>query len=286
MNLFPPTRQNTFVVIVTYNPDLRLNESLAVIMEIFNNVMIVDNNSSPDIKTMINYEHINFIKNSNNLGIAQALNIGANYAIDKGAKWIMMLDQDTIPRSDILDVFISVYNNYPDKELIGQIGVSFPHLNTKIRPFKEVDVLITSGTLLSLDVFKKAGNFREDFFIDSVDFEYSLRINKMGFVNLLSPETAINHRLGNLKERKILFLRLKSTNHSPLRRYYMARNHVVITFQYLLSFPYWILKKNYFFLRSIFEILLIDDQKMIKIKKTFSGILDGIFYKNPNSKSI
>lgn len=280
MNLFYPTKQNTFVVIVTYNPDNRLCDSMNVIENIFNNIVIVDNNSSFDVKLLINNNGYHFIKNNENLGIALALNIGAEYAINNGAKWLLMLDQDTIPRADILSVFNSIYSNYPHKEKIGQIGVSFnPNKSTK-RIYYNVTSLITSGTLLSLDVYKIIGTFRNDFFIDSVDFEYSLRIKKKGFVNLLSPEVAIDHCLGDKKEKKWFFFVMKSTNHPPQRRYYMARNHAIISFKYFLSFPFWVMKKNFSFIKSFFEIILVDDQKISKIKKSFSGLKDGIFSKN------
>lgn len=283
MNLFPPSKQNTFVVIVTYNPDNRLCISINAIKKIFESIVIIDNNSVIDVKLLVNDNNIHFIRNINNLGIAKALNIGAEYAISKGALWLLMLDQDTIPRSDILEIFTSLYVLYPNQVQIGQMGVSFPNLYTKKSPYKNVNVLITSGTLLSLTAFKEAGNFREDFFIDSVDFEYSLRLKKKGYVNLQSPETAIDHRLGNIKEKKYLGLSIKSSNHPPQRRYYMARNHLIISLQYFLSFPFWVLKKNYFFLLSIIEIILIDDQKLTKIKKTFLGIRDGLFYRTPRN---
>lgn len=279
MNLFPPAKNNTFVVIVTYNPDIRLCESLNVINSIFNNILIIDNNSSIDVKLLINNDNIQFIKNIDNLGIAKALNIGAEYAINKGALWLLMFDQDTIPRSDILDIYRSIYDQYPNKDHIGQIGVSFPHLYTNTSHFKEVNVLITSGTLLSLAAFNEAGNFREDFFIDGIDFEYSLRLRLREYVNLLSSEYAISHKLGELKSKKFTFFTVKSTNHSPLRRYYMARNHVIITKLYFLHFPIWILKKNLFMIQILLRMLIVDDQKYLKLKNTCRGIAEGLFYK-------
>lgn len=271
-----PENHNTFVAIVTYNPDSRLSESLNVIKNIFRNIVIIDNNSLSDF--FINDNDIHLIKNNVNLGVAQALNIAAEYAVSKEARWLLMLDQDSIPRPDILNIYSSIFSSYPDKEKIAQIGISFTLGKNRKRDYYSVLTLITSGTILSLEVFKKVGRFRNDFFIDSVDFEYSLRIRKKGFVNLLSPEVAIDHRLGTVKEVDCFLFRIKSTNHSPLRRYYMARNHMIISSKYFLSFPFWVIKKNLFFLRSILEIITVDDQKSAKLRKTFSGLKDGFYY--------
>jgi rhamnosyltransferase len=277
MNLFAPSKQNTVVVYVTYNPDNRFSKSISIISGIFENIVIVDNNSANDVKLLINNDGINIIRNKENLGIARALNTGAEFAVSKGAKWLLMFDQDTIPREDILSVYCSVYLEYPEKERIGQIGVSYYQPRSISGSYKTVSTLITSGSLLSLDVYKTIGKFRDDFFIDSVDFEYSLRIKKNGYVNLISPEVAISHHLGNPKEKKYLFVTVRSSNHPPVRRYYMARNHAIISFNYFFNFPLWVLKKNYFFIVSLFQIILVDDQKLTKIRKTLSGLKDGIF---------
>jgi rhamnosyltransferase len=276
MNIFSPSEQNTFVVIITYNPDSRLRESISVVGKIFRNIVIIDNHSFNDVRSLIGNNNLNYIQNEENFGIAKALNIGADFAFKNGAEWILMLDQDSIPRYDILEVFKSVYSQYNLKNRIGQIGVSIPQLSTKKSPFKDVKVLITSGTLLSLRIFNEVGRFREDFFIDSVDFEYSLRIRKKGYVNLLSPEFGIDHQLGNTRVKKIWFLTISSSNHSPIRRYYMARNHAILSIQYFFSFPIWILKKNLAMVQILLQMLIVDDQKILKLRNTCSGFVAGI----------
>ena len=131
LNLYSPTKDNTFVVIVTFNPDGRLLESIIALDQIFNNIIVVDNSSSSDIKKFINNDRITVIKNEINYGIGKALNIGADYSLLKGAKWMLMMDQDTIPISDLLLIYSSIYLSYPKKELIGQIGISYYEKKSK-----------------------------------------------------------------------------------------------------------------------------------------------------------
>lgn len=279
MNFYSPTEQNTYVLIITFNPDFRLIDSLNIVTKIFNNIVVIDNNSTKEVKSIIKSKNVTLIENDENLGIAQALNIGAKHCIKNGAKWMLMLDQDTIPRIDILDFYKSIFSNYPNKNKISQIGSAFTSVKKREINYSIVTTLITSGSLLSLEAYKVAGDFRNDFFIDSVDFEYSLRLLKHGFVNLQNNEIVIDHRLGNIKVIDCLFFKIRSTNHNPIRRYYMARNHVLITILYFFDFPFWIIKKNIFFIKSIFEIVLVDDQKKSKLKNTLKGFKDGFLNK-------
>lgn len=279
INSSTPNRKNTSVVIITFNPDERLRRSIDFLFTCFENIIIVDNCSSINFSSYLNRNDIKIFRNQRNLGIAEALNIGADYSCVKGYKWLLMLDQDTIPIVDLLEIYKIVYLSYPQKEFIGQIGVSYiPQKDNEIK-YKIVSTLITSGTLLSLDVYKVAGSFRKDFFIDSVDFEYSLRIRKFGFVNIKSPVVALDHRIGNEKQIKFFFLTVKSTNHNLERRYYMARNHVIITKRYFLRFPLWIIKKNFYFIKSIFQILLVEKNVKPKLQNIILGLKDGFSFK-------
>ena len=133
-------------------------------------------------------------------------------------------------------------------------------------------------------VFFEIGGFREDFFIDNVDLEYSLRLRKHGKVSLISKKEGMKHKVGAPKINNIFGINLVSTNHSRIRRYYMSRNHVIMSKEYLFLFPYFIVKLNYFFFLSLLKIVLVDDDKKAKISASFKGIIDGILYSS-KSKS-
>lgn len=276
MNDIPPDKQNIYVLIVTYNPDDRLIRLMEAITGEFENILIVDNNSHFDINLLINGYKYHLIKNNENQGAAAALNIGARFAISKGARWLLMLDQDTIPTKSILLIYNQIFSKYPFKERIGQIGVSFNNTGTEKTLYKSVTTLMTSGTLLSLEVYNQIGSFRNDLFIDCVDYEYSLRIKREGYINLLSPEIAIDHRLGSIKKKKFMFISVSSSNHPPQRRYFMARNHVILSLEYFRYFPIWVLKINYHFIKSLLSMIFVDDHKTDKFKMSFKGLKDGI----------
>jgi len=86
------------------------------------------------------------------------------------------------------------------------------------------------------------------------------------------------HKAGDPKIKKFIFLNMESSNHNGFRRYYMARNHILLSKEYGFKFPYFILKLNYYFFWSLIKILLIEDDKKTKLSNSVKGIRDGVLY--------
>jgi GT2 family glycosyltransferase len=66
--------------------------------------------------------------------------------------------------------------------------------------FEEKLVVITSGNLLKVSAFERIGGFREDLFIDSVDFDFCLRLKKSGYRIMRCNQAILYHSLGERKE--------------------------------------------------------------------------------------
>ena len=277
---------NTFALVVTYNPEIQVFELLDKLKQQFNKILVIDNNSS-NKQSIIDYcllepNIIEFYGNDINVGLAKALNQGCQQGIKYGFSWVVTFDQDTFVLSNLFQIQKDVYLNYPNKELIGAIGSNY---NKKIENFKtnlnyeEKDYLITSGTLYSLSLLSQLGMFREDLFIDNIDIEYSLRLSKNNKKSLLAKTVGMIHSPGDVISKNFLVFSLTSSNHNFIRRYYMSRNHFIIFKLYIFSHPYFIVKASYFFILSIFKVFLIENGRYKKIKFSFKGLLDGINYK-------
>jgi len=284
-------------LIVTYNPDENLLELINIIVNQVDKIIIVDNNSSSIVfNKLLNItkdNNIILIENKENFGIAKALNQGILYAKKMNYNWILTFDQDSKPFINIVEIISNVYELYPEKQKIGAIGVNFSKSNSESyfkimgnQLYRERDYLITSGCLLSIKTFIEIGGFREDFFIDNVDLEYSLRLRINGKISLITKNHGMCHKTGAPKIKKIIGLTLISSNHDCIRRYYMARNHIILSKEYLFKYPYFIAKANYFFILSLIQILLIDDDKKVKIIASVKGIRDGIFYSKKCKKLV
>jgi len=276
-------------LIVTYDPSEKFFTLLDCIKSQVDRIIIVDNHSGDPVLNRIERvtgaENIYLIKNPGNFGVAKALNQGCELARQMNYQWLIAFDQDSEPFPDIVKKICEVYEIYPDQGKIGAIGVNILLSGTRYynrhsdkRRYYSRDYLITSGTLLSLDVFNTIGGFREDFFIDNVDLEYSLRLRKNGKVLLITNDVCMIHDPGAPVVKKILGLRIISSGHSIDRRYYIGRNTVLLTRAYLFRFPYFIAKKNFFFFLSLIQLLIAEDDRKAKLTASFRGILDGIRY--------
>ena len=165
-------------VIITYNFLDDFYERTAHLLSQYEHGVIVDNCSQPDCKRDLyrlkeQFPGLSLIENSDNLGIAGALNQGCRQALDLGADWVLTLDQDSevsenmvetmllayeaLPE-DVREKCVSLFPTYQDRNLLqGQKVVSDPADVSST----QVVVEITSGNLLRHDVFEKVGYFDE-----------------------------------------------------------------------------------------------------------------------------
>lgn len=135
---------------------------------------------------------------------------------------------------------------------------------------KKTLTIITSGALHILSKIPQIGLYDESLFIDSVDFDFALRVKSKGFEVLRVKEPLICHHLGN----PIKKMGIQSSNHSSFRRYYMARNHVIILKRYWKQFPLWVLKKNLFFMIQLLKMMILEGDKKAKLCLTLKGFHD------------
>jgi rhamnosyltransferase len=278
------TKKEICCLIITFNPGELLKRLVDIIWDQVDKIIIVDNNSEGEpLELLLNIfrdEKIYLIHNNKNFGIAQALNIGVSYVIKLNYDWVITFDQDSIPNDNFVDLLTEVYWLYPEKDKIGAIGANYPENNLKIRNinYKKIDYLITSGCLLSVNAFRQIGGFREDFFIDNVDLEYSLRLRMNKKVLLITKDFAMLHSIGDSKTYNLNLIHVKSSNHNYTRRYYMARNHIILSKKYILKFPYFISKLNFFFFLSLVKIIVVENDKKKKVIASCKGLLDGMLY--------
>jgi rhamnosyltransferase len=280
---------NIACLIITFNPDEGLLNLVKTIYNQVGSVIIVDNFSRGEsisiLNSIENNYKVNIIRNNENFGIAKALNQGVSEARDQRIDFVLTFDQDSTPFNNIVDIIDEVFNSYQDKNEIGAIGVNYISnvANAKIEKssnklYFEKDYLITSGCMISVDIFFQIGGFREDFFIDNVDIEYSLKLKKNGKKSLISTKPGMMHKAGDPLRKKILGFTVTSSNHNSFRRYFMSRNHIIVTRDYFFTYPYFILKLNFFYILSILKIIVVEKDVSSKLKKSFKGIRDAFNY--------
>ncbi|SKC33049.1 Glycosyl transferase family 2 [Photobacterium piscicola] len=277
-----------FSIIITFNPVIEDVEKLIVELKKASVIPVVVDNSS-DVEHFYDCENIRL---SNNKGIAKAQNIGIERAIDMGAKYVVFFDQDSlIPDAEFIKKLHSpLLKN--EAKITAPIfkdrarGYTYPIVNinkngsrTKHYPTNNhdnffVNNVISSGCMVSVDIFKHVGVMIDDLFIDYVDTEWCLRASKFGFNVLVVPSAQMIHSIG---DESFSFFGLNVTKHSPFRRYFRIRNSF-----YLLRCDY--IPKVMAIREIIFsighQIILIFFSKGLRyqyVKSLFRGLFDGVF---------
>lgn len=279
-------------VIITYNVENDFKKRINKLKGKVDEIIVVDNGSKDKTISMLKEleREITIIYLEENKGIAYALNKGINYSIKKGYNWILTLDHDSIITDDMIKNMLNCYESF-DEDFKEKVAMLVPiHVEekeyksnassiTKVSSVSYMEVLteITSGALTKAEIYKNIGMYDEKLFIDLVDHDYCLYLNKKGFKIIQVKSAILIHNLGESVKKSLLGLKMIPTNHSPLRRYYMSRNRHYIWDKYKNDFPKWVLKDKRRFITENLKIILFEDSKIEKFKYIKNGIKD---YKN------
>lgn len=287
-------------VIITFNPVISkfIDVLLAHLQTRVSSIIIIDNAS-------INYLEIekavydlgtsvlDLVHMPVNVGIGSAQNIGINRALKSDCSHVIIFDQDSIPSSNLLfNLLEDEYKLITAGIKVGAIGPIFFDSRTgsfyplsKISglilkrifpqpgsdPF-EVSFIAASGSLIRNEVFKLVGSLNEDFFIDCVDFEWCLRARSKGFRIFASQKTIMSHMVGDSRKNSI---GREISIHSPLRRYYIARNSILLTRLPWVPLGYKIRELFYFLARVPFFLIAVNFNRSY-LKYISKGIIHGI----------
>ena len=280
-------------VIVTFYPAAEIIENVAALLEQVDEVVIVDNGSGAEAKELLQrlnrYPAVSVIYNLDNLGIAAALNIGIRHAKAAGHPWVATFDQDSKVTPGMIRSMLQTYDTYPEKgkvaslspryqnQLTGQIATnrSKPLRDERLR-YAEVLVVMTSGNLIKTSVFDSIGYFNESLFIDHVDSEFCLRCASRGYKILEVNEAILSHSTGAPVQHRFLGKLRSTSNHSILRRYYIARNGIYVYKKFAFTYPLWIANDAYRFLKALIMLVLFETDKRQKLAAIIKGIMHGL----------
>ena len=276
-------------IIISYNPDNNLLDSINLLVNQVEKIIIVDNGSEPEKKRNINLimdidkKKIEVIFNEENLGIATALNIGVREALNQGYNWILTMDQDSKASSNMVEKMLEVYNKIDERERKEILSI-FPNFvderiqsieeNSNMDSYEYVDADITSGNLLRAEVFDKVGFFDDSLFIDLVDTDFCMRLNEKNIKMIKVRDAILYHSLGESQSVKSIFGKFNTSNHSALRRYYMTRNRFYTWEKYKDLNSFTLNRDKSLFKKEFIKIVLGEKDKINKIKMVFKGYKD------------
>jgi rhamnosyltransferase len=228
-----------YAVIVCYNPDLAaLKDTCGRLTASGAEVVLVDNTVHSRLSEQPELAHCLIVALGENTGIAHAQNVGIARARERGAEVIVFFDQDSRIESGFLQALVAplhgggarvvapVYfdastgHELPSARL-SRRGLPTPAFLGSASQPQAVDIVISSGTAATVEVFDRAGVLDEDFFIDYVDTEWCLRCRSKDIPIQVVPAAVMRHSLG---QRSVRFGRWTLFVHVPIRCYYQLRN--------------------------------------------------------------
>lgn len=253
---FEDLKRITCAGIVLYNPELdKLKRNVDALYDQVDAIVMIDNASInfQSVKTLFSeYDRISYIENSENLGIAEALNQILRYADENGYQWYISMDQDSVCSKALMREY-STYVSF------GNVATLCPYVlnnnkislkeykELKIEPIEEIKQpvdCITSGSLNNVGIAKKIGGYNSDLFIDCVDVDFNIRLFQHNYKIIRVNTTYMHQSMGKAKSvaffqllymltGKDIFRRLRySPVYSDTRLYYISRNSKYICKKY------------------------------------------------------
>ena len=238
-------------VIVSYHPEPSAISNLVdkAAMQV-GAVVLVDNASvgdwQPALAESLSHRGGALLVQPHNLGLAAAQNIGIAWARSHGYRHVLLLDQDSEPGAGMVASLLQVlqalatnrvaavgprFHDLREDRDAPFVRIGFP-LNRKLWCASDMqhvacDFLISSGTLIPLDVLDRVGPMDESLFIDNVDLEWGFRARAKGYALYGVCAATMHHRLGDAR-RALPFGIGQVVVHGSLRLYYMMRNRLLL----------------------------------------------------------
>ena len=228
-------------VVIAYHPSTEAITNIKTYYNWVDKIYVFDNTEAKSVihDELLKLPNVEVFQDFSNKGIAKRLNEACEIALKEGFDWLLTMDQDSNFSPDAIKYYFNCFRNYKGKDNAAMIGTKRSRqiiASTNNCSPREVQDLITSGSLLNLSLFKEVGGFDEALFIDLVDNEYCARARIKGYSNVIFTNINLVHELGKQVYRpsiKTLFLvKKKKEVHSPLRCYYMYRNLLYIEKKY------------------------------------------------------
>ena len=223
-------------------------------------IVVVDNDSSDDSVAQIEaaFPQTVMVRNERNLGFAAGANRGIARALDLGAEYIFLINNDTTFAPDTLEQLLAqaapgvgavvpaiFYAAAPERPWsVGGLRNPLTLEKTGDSPAAlaqaraagalDRDYVVACGILLPRQVLERVGLFDERFFMYYEDMDFSLRVRSAGYRIVLAPAARMWHKVSVSS----------GGSDSPNERYWMARSSVLF-FRKHVRGPRWLVVAPY-----------------------------------------
>jgi rhamnosyltransferase len=274
----PVTKNDVAAVVVLYRPAPDVIENIAAFAAQVDRVYAVDNSEEPDpqvVEALRSIADLEYVPLGENLGIATALNVGARRALEAEYSWILTMDQDSTVTRGMVGALLHCVQK--DRAKVGLVSPVHRQVGGEPRVVEpgchEVLTAMTSGNLVSIGALERVGWFMDDLFIDQVDNEICLRFWRAGLRVVESGDADLVHRVGDVRRHRFPYPAY-SSNHPPIRRYYIARNRLWVARMYAADYPQFARFERKQQLKDVVKIVLYEREKSQKLAMVWRGWRD------------
>jgi hypothetical protein len=200
-------------------------------------VVVVDNGSDDGSQEAIRerFTSVTLLENGENLGFAGGNNVGISFALQRGADYVLLLNNDTVVDPRCLTLLVDAADG---NERIGIVGPTIyyfdepglvwsaggrmdwrrgrPYLSPPSRDEDEVDYVTGCAMLVKSEVIRRIGLLDERFFMYFEEVDWCIRAKRVGFEVVHVPEAKVWHKIS-----------LEKQFASPRISYYMTRNRLL-----------------------------------------------------------
>ncbi len=281
------------LIFVLYQPTEDFLANLAKARTACANVVAVDNSPEPDLELheYLRQQGMRVIFNRNQGGLAGAYNRGAEILLAKQCEVFFLLDQDSDIDVSFFGKMMQACTELGNEEFL--VGPKIYEINLQrcmpvFQPGKHIPkririddktegmfpslCIISSGSAISAAAYRKLGAFREDYFIEYIDIEYSLRAVSQNVPVYMNAAVTMRQTTGQIERHGEQF----TTNHAAWRRYYGARNAVHCLYLHRKIWGlHWV--SAFLAFLQIMRVLQYEPQKLKKVTAILCGYLDGVF---------
>ncbi len=216
-------------VVVLYQPTEENILNILQYAPLLDRLYVVDNSEPPEnmlLQKLSAASNVEIVPMNGNQGIAKALRVGLEKAMQDDADFCLTMDQDSIFPTDQMHN-IKKYLSRDDIDDYAIIGLNVNQIGTP-PGLVATKLILTSGNLINVKNYRLIQGFREELFIDSVDYELDHQFYKVGKKIAYINEISLKHTVGSPEAMNILHQKITLLNHSPVRYYYRYRNNYVL----------------------------------------------------------
>lgn len=209
-------------------------------------IIVVDNGSKDDSVKVIqnNFPDVTVLETRENLGFAGGNNVGIRYAIEHGAEYILLLNNDTVVDSHLLRSFINASKIVQQEGIFGakiyyysepykiwyagarwikeiqhfcHVGQGHIDNGESFNSIMETDYVCGCSFFVSANVFKRIGLFEEKFFLTFEETDFCYRAKKASYKSFFVPEAKVWHKVSTSF----------GGQNSALYNYFLMRNRLL-----------------------------------------------------------